>query len=125
MNNDCVEVDALILEIADYTNDYSEMAAEKLEEVLDQLGSLSLSTRPGPRQLATQQRTLAVTTNYQKDSGADISSGNMAMRMRGRERGCAESAYSSSFHACISRSSLPFHRCSESGSGATVGVSSW
>ena len=30
MNNDCVEVDALILEIADYTNDYSEMAAEKL-----------------------------------------------------------------------------------------------
>jgi hypothetical protein len=73
MNNDCVEVDALILEIADYTNDYSEMAAEKLEEVLDQLGSLSLSTRPGPRQLVTQQRTLAVTTNYQKDSGADIS----------------------------------------------------
>jgi hypothetical protein len=30
MNNDCVEVDALIFEIADYTNDYSEMAAEKL-----------------------------------------------------------------------------------------------
>jgi hypothetical protein len=30
MNNDCLEVDALILEIADYTNDYSEMAAEKL-----------------------------------------------------------------------------------------------
>jgi hypothetical protein len=30
MNNDCVEVDALILEIADYTNDYSDMAAEKL-----------------------------------------------------------------------------------------------
>jgi hypothetical protein len=30
VNNDCVEVDALILEIADYTNDYSDMAAEKL-----------------------------------------------------------------------------------------------
>jgi hypothetical protein len=30
MNNDCLEVDALILEIADYTNDYSDMAAEKL-----------------------------------------------------------------------------------------------
>ena len=30
MNNDCLEVDALIFEIADYTNDYSEMAAEKL-----------------------------------------------------------------------------------------------
>jgi hypothetical protein len=30
MNNDCVQVDELILEIADYNNDYSEMAAEKL-----------------------------------------------------------------------------------------------
>ena len=30
MNNNCVEVDELILEIADYTNDYSDMAAEKL-----------------------------------------------------------------------------------------------
>jgi len=30
VNNDCVEVDALILEIADYANDYSDMAAEKL-----------------------------------------------------------------------------------------------
>jgi hypothetical protein len=30
MNNDCAEVDRLILEIADYKNDYSEMAAEKL-----------------------------------------------------------------------------------------------
>jgi hypothetical protein len=54
-----------------------------------------------------------------------IKVGNMAMRMRGRERGCAESSCSSSFHACISRSSLPFHRCSESGFEATVGVSSW
>jgi flagellar biosynthesis chaperone FliJ len=30
MNNDCVEVDELILEIADYKNDYADMAAEKL-----------------------------------------------------------------------------------------------
>ena|GEM_PF-228191 len=30
VNNDCVEVDELILEIADYTNDYSKMVAEKL-----------------------------------------------------------------------------------------------
>ena len=30
MNNDCVEVDELILEIADYKNDYVDMAAEKL-----------------------------------------------------------------------------------------------
>ena len=30
MNNDCLEVDELILEIADYTNDYVDMAAEKL-----------------------------------------------------------------------------------------------
>ena len=30
MNNDLVEVDALILEVADYKNDYSDMAAEKL-----------------------------------------------------------------------------------------------
>jgi hypothetical protein len=30
MNNDCVEVDKLILEIADYKNDYVDMAAEKL-----------------------------------------------------------------------------------------------
>ena len=30
MNNDCVEVDGLILEIADYKNDYADMAAEKL-----------------------------------------------------------------------------------------------
>jgi hypothetical protein len=30
VNNDCLEVDALILEIADYKNDYADMAAEKL-----------------------------------------------------------------------------------------------
>ncbi|MGA2884900.1 MAG: hypothetical protein ABSE80_07095 [Halobacteriota archaeon] len=30
MNNDCLEVDELILEIADYKNDYVDMAAEKL-----------------------------------------------------------------------------------------------
>jgi hypothetical protein len=30
MNNDLVEVDHLILEIADYKNDYADMAAEKL-----------------------------------------------------------------------------------------------
>jgi hypothetical protein len=30
VNNDCLEVDELILEIADYKNDYADMAAEKL-----------------------------------------------------------------------------------------------
>ena len=30
MNNNCVEVDELILEITDYKNDYADMAAEKL-----------------------------------------------------------------------------------------------
>lgn len=30
MNNDCIEVDELILEIADYKNDLADMAAEKL-----------------------------------------------------------------------------------------------
>jgi hypothetical protein len=30
VNNDCVEVDELILEIADYKNDFADMAAEKL-----------------------------------------------------------------------------------------------
>jgi hypothetical protein len=30
MNNDRLEVDELILEIADYKNDYADMAAEKL-----------------------------------------------------------------------------------------------
>jgi hypothetical protein len=30
MNNDRVEVNELILEIADYTNDYADMAAERL-----------------------------------------------------------------------------------------------
>ena len=30
MNNDCVEIDELILEIADYKNDYSDVAVEKL-----------------------------------------------------------------------------------------------
>jgi hypothetical protein len=30
MNNDSAEVDELILEIADYKNDYADMAAEKL-----------------------------------------------------------------------------------------------
>ena len=30
MNNDFVEVDELILEIADFKNDYADMAAEKL-----------------------------------------------------------------------------------------------
>ena len=30
MNNDCVQVDELILEIADYKNDFADAAAEKL-----------------------------------------------------------------------------------------------
>ncbi|HYC19398.1 MAG TPA: hypothetical protein VEF35_02095 [Candidatus Bathyarchaeia archaeon] len=30
MNNDCADVDELILEIADYKNDFADMAAEKL-----------------------------------------------------------------------------------------------
>jgi hypothetical protein len=30
MNNDSVEVDELILELADYKNDYADMAAERL-----------------------------------------------------------------------------------------------
>jgi hypothetical protein len=30
VNNDCVEVDELILEIADYKNDFADTAAEKL-----------------------------------------------------------------------------------------------
>jgi flagellar biosynthesis chaperone FliJ len=30
VNNDCVEVDELILELADYKNDYADMAVEKL-----------------------------------------------------------------------------------------------
>jgi hypothetical protein len=30
MNNDCLEVDELILEIADYKNDFADMAAERL-----------------------------------------------------------------------------------------------
>ena len=30
MNSDCLEVDELILELADYKNDFADMAAEKL-----------------------------------------------------------------------------------------------
>jgi len=30
MHNDCVEVDELILELADYKNDFADVAAEKL-----------------------------------------------------------------------------------------------
>jgi flagellar biosynthesis chaperone FliJ len=30
MHNDCSEVDELLLELADYKNDYADMAAEKL-----------------------------------------------------------------------------------------------
>jgi hypothetical protein len=30
VNNECLEVDELILELADYKNDYADMAAEKL-----------------------------------------------------------------------------------------------
>jgi hypothetical protein len=30
MNRDCVEVDELILQLADYKNDYADVAAEKL-----------------------------------------------------------------------------------------------
>jgi hypothetical protein len=53
MNNDCLEVDALILELADYKNDYADMAAETLEEVLNQLGSVSIPARPRAQWLAT------------------------------------------------------------------------
>ncbi len=33
VNNDCVTVDELLLEIADYANNYQEMAAEKLKRL--------------------------------------------------------------------------------------------
>ena len=39
MRDDCLQVDELLLQLADYTNDYAEATAEKLfTQVLDQLG---------------------------------------------------------------------------------------
>ena len=85
MNNDCVEVDELTLEVADYKNDYSDVAAEKLFlEVLDQLGSLSIPAGPRPRWLATKLRTSAVATNYQEDSGANTSVSGIRLRIVSR-----------------------------------------
>jgi hypothetical protein len=46
VNNECAEVDELILELADYKNDLTDMAAEKREEVFDQLGSVSIPAGP-------------------------------------------------------------------------------
>jgi hypothetical protein len=47
MHNDCTEVDKLLLGLADYKNDYADVAAEKtIAEVLYQLGGLSVPTRP-------------------------------------------------------------------------------
>jgi hypothetical protein len=73
MNNDRAEVDELIFEIADYKNDFADMARKTFEEVLNQLGSLPMPARPHARSLATQQCTSAVATNYQKDTRANTS----------------------------------------------------
>ena len=37
MNNDCLEVDALPFEIADYTTDYSDMAVEAYQYLRDRV----------------------------------------------------------------------------------------
>jgi len=57
-----------ILEIADYKNDYTDMAAEKLlEKVLDQLGGLPVPAGPRARRLAYPTAHFpAAATDYQR-----------------------------------------------------------
>jgi hypothetical protein len=40
VNNDCLEVDELILKLADYKNDYADMAAEKIFRKCSPVGRL-------------------------------------------------------------------------------------
>jgi hypothetical protein len=86
MNNDCLEVDELILEIADYKNDLADAAAEKLFRKARPVGGLSNTcgtacTTPG-------YPTAHVSSCDELSKGykcTGISAANMAMLMRGPE----------------------------------------
>ena len=74
MNNDCAEVDELILEIADYKNDCADTATEKLfRKCSTSWEAYQYLARPRARWLATRQRTSAAATDYQTDTSADTS----------------------------------------------------
>ncbi|MGA2885914.1 MAG: hypothetical protein ABSE80_12295 [Halobacteriota archaeon] len=74
MNNDCLVVDELILELADYKNDYGDIAAEKrLRKCSTSWEAYQYLARPRARWLATRQRTSAAATDYQTDTSADTS----------------------------------------------------
>ena len=69
MHTDCAEVDELLLELADYKNDYADMAAEKLlRKCSTSWEALQLSAKLRSRFVATGQRTAAGATDYKKDT---------------------------------------------------------
>ncbi len=57
MNNDCVIVDELLLEIADYANNDQEMAAEKLKRLCATSRGVFVLARSRPRPVASGART--------------------------------------------------------------------
>ena len=52
---DCIQVDEFLRQLADYKNDYADMAAEKLfTEMLHQLGCVALPARPRARYMVAR-----------------------------------------------------------------------
>jgi len=57
MREDYIQVDELLRQLADYKNDYADMAAEQLlPEVLYQLGGVPLLERPRARYMVARYR---------------------------------------------------------------------
>ena len=82
MNNNCAEVDELILEIADYKSDYADMAAEKLLRRCSTSWEAYQYLRDRVHDaLATQQHASAVAPYYQEDSGAHASVPRIRLRV--------------------------------------------
>jgi hypothetical protein len=86
VNNDCVEVDELILEIGDYKNDYADMAAEKLFRNARPVGRL-INTCETARTIAGYPT--AHVSSYDELSKRykckSTNVANTAMRIRGRD----------------------------------------
>ncbi len=73
MNNDCVEVDDLILQLADYKDDYADVAAEKLLRKCSRSWEAYRYLDKNARRVASRQRTTTTTTGCKPNTDAHVS----------------------------------------------------
>jgi hypothetical protein len=96
MNNNCVDIDELILEIADHKNDYADMAAEKLFRKCSTSWEAYQYLRDRVHDGWIPNSARAVATDYKKDSSANPSASRIR-HMNSHERNFFKCCLSLSF----------------------------